>query len=188
MRASRASELENFGIFYILKVLFSFNTLSVLQIFCRYKWYVLGPFWALFGHFYIILKVLFLSIFCRYKWYVYGIALYINAIIPTKHLHCENLCLCERAERASLENFGIFYIVKVLFLSIFCRYKLMICLSANMYRQNSEKALLGGGAVAPPPLWLRYCCRCSPATTSFQVPIFLANSIRYSASLVLFLF
>ena len=76
----RARKFWNFYI--LLKVLLVF-----LSIFCRYFRYFVGTndmFWALFWHFYI-LKVLFLSIFCRYKWYAYGMALYINASIPTKH-------------------------------------------------------------------------------------------------------
>ena len=77
-----------------------------------------------------------------------------------------NVCVCERAERASLENFGL---LKLLFLSIFCRYiryfvgtndmlvGLHVPTNFQMYRQNSEKALLGGGrggqlpTPAPPP-------------------------------------
>ena len=65
----------------------------------------------------------------------------------------------ERSERA--RKFWHFYILKVLFLSIFCRYKLYACrlTCMNIYRPNSEKALLGGGGggggghpPAPPPL------------------------------------
>ena len=76
--------------------------------------------------------------------------------------------MCMRASGASeLRNFWHFYILKLLFLSIFCRYiryfvgtndmlvGLHVPTNFQMYRQNSEKALLGGGAVAPlpPPLW-----------------------------------
>ena len=43
--------------------------------------------------------------------------------------------MCERAERASLENFGIFYILKLLFLSIFCRY--------NRYFLSTNGMLVG---------------------------------------------
>ena len=66
-------------------------------------------------------------------------------------------------ERASLENFGIFTFLKLLFLSIFCRY-IRYFVGTNdmlvgshvptnfqMYRQNSEKALLGGSCPPPPP-------------------------------------
>ena len=56
----------------------------------------------------------------------YGMALYINDTVPTKHYHLENLCVCERA---SLENFRIFTFKTaisfniLLVLQIFCRYK-----------------------------------------------------------------
>ena len=70
-----------------------------------------------------------------------------------------------RASGASeLRKFSHFYIRKLLFLSIFCRYfrffvgtndmlvGLHVPTNFQMYRQNSEKALLGGGgAIAPPP-------------------------------------
>ena len=65
--------------------------------------------------------------------------------------------------RASLEHFGIFYILNLLFLSIFCRY-IRYFVGTNdmlvgshvptnfqMYRQKSEKALLGGGGGSCPP-------------------------------------
>ena len=57
---------------------------------------------------------------------------------------------------ARMAEAGIFtYILKVLFLSIFFVGTAdnlsvqLTCLSANMYRQNSEKSIIG--AVAPPP-------------------------------------
>ena len=59
-------------------------------------------------------------------------------------------------------KFSHFYILNLLFLSIFCRY-IRYFVGTNdmlvgshvptnfqMYRQKSEKALLGGGAAAPP--------------------------------------
>ena len=81
-------------------------------------------------------------------------------------------------ERASLENFGIFTFLNCYFFQYFVGTSdtlsvQMTCLSAyytctdkfpnvptnfQMYRQKSEKALLGGGGAAPPPpapLWLR---------------------------------
>ena len=81
-------------------------------------------------------------------------------------------CMCMRASEASeLRKFWYFYILKLLFLSIFCRYTSdtlsvqMTCLSAymyrqipnvptnfQMYRQKSEKALLGGGGGGNCPL------------------------------------
>ena len=75
--------------------------------------------------------------------------------------------------RASeLRKFSHFYIIKLLFLSIFCWYfryfvstndmlvGLHVPTNFQMYRQNSEKALLGGGGGGncpppPAPLWLR---------------------------------
>ena len=81
-------------------------------------------------------------------------------------------CMCMRASEASeLRKFWYFYILKLLFLSIFCRYiryfsVQMTCLSAYMYRQISQctdkfpnvptkvrKGIIGGGggAIAPPP-------------------------------------
>ena len=72
-----------------------------------------------------------------------------------------------RASGASeLRKFWYFYILKLPFLSIFCRYityfvgtnnmlvRLHVPTNFQMYRQKSEKALLGGGggAIAPPPL------------------------------------
>ena len=50
MRASGASEVENFGIFYITKSAISFNSLSVLQIFCRYKMICFWHFFLAFLH------------------------------------------------------------------------------------------------------------------------------------------
>ena len=77
--------------------------------------------------------------------------------------------ICERAERA--KKFSHFHIEKLLFLSIFCWYVrnfvgtndrvvgLHVPTDFQMYQQNSEKALLGGGGNCPcpppPPLWLR---------------------------------
>ena len=77
--------------------------------------------------------------------------------------------VCERAERASLENFGIFTFLNCYIFQYFVGTSdtlsvQMTCLSAytctdkfpnvptnfQMYRQKSEKALLGGGAIAPP--------------------------------------
>ena len=72
--------------------------------------------------------------------------------------------MCMRASEASeLRKFRYFYILKLLFLSIFCRYircfvgtndmlvGLHVPTNFQMYRQKSEKTLLGGGGQFPPP-------------------------------------
>ena len=94
----------------------------------------------------------------------YGTALYINDSIYRQNTNIEkNLCICERTERASSENFCKH---KLLFLSIFCWYfryfvgtndmlvGLHVATNFQMYRKNSEKALWGGGgdcSLPPPP-------------------------------------
>ena len=121
-------------------------------------------FWAFFWHFYI-LKVLFLSLFCRYKWYAYGMALYINASIPTKHYNIVKIYVYASEQSERTRKLWHFYILKGA-ISFNILSVQMICLSASMYRQISrctdktpKKHYLGGGggAVAPPPppLWLR---------------------------------
>ena len=193
MRASGASELRKFWHFYILKLLF-------LSIFCRYKWhacrltctdkfpniptntsieqmYVYASELRKSWHFYI-LKLLFLSIFCRYSRYFVGTNyMLVGLHVPTNFLiYRQTLtlskCMCMRASGASeLRTFWHSYILNLLFLSIFCRY-IRYFVGTNdmlvgshvptnfqMYRQKSEKALLGGGGgscpPAPPPPWLR---------------------------------
>ena len=111
MRASGASEVENFDILHTKSAIF-------LPIFCRYTSDILSvqiiglwygaiykrkytdkalTLWKIYVYIceraergsyrtfldFYILKALFLSIFCRYKWYAYGMALNINASIPT---------------------------------------------------------------------------------------------------------
>ena len=85
------------------------------------------------------------------KWY--GV-IYTNTSIPTKHWHWRRKkAMYMRVSGASeLKKFSNFYILKLLFLSIFCwyfRYLILLvqmtCLSVYMYRQNYEKALGGGG-------------------------------------------
>ena len=68
---------------------------------------------------------------------------------------------------SELRQFSYFYIVKLLFLSIFCRYfryfvstndmlaGLHVPTNFQLYRHNSEKTLLGGAPPPPPSLWLR---------------------------------
>ena len=63
----------------------------------------------------------------------------------------------ERSERASLENVGSFTFLNCYFFQYLVGTSdtlsvQMTCLSAYMYRQKSEKALLGGSCPPPPPL------------------------------------
>ena len=86
-----------------------------------------------FWHFYI-LKLLFLSIFCRYSRYFVGTNdMLVGLHVPTNFLiYRQTLtlskCMCMRASGASeLRKFWHFYILKLLFFSIFCRYKWHAC-------------------------------------------------------------
>ena len=146
----RASELNFSWHFLIQKLLFPSIFLLVLQILCLRNIHVFN-FRCQITSAYIYNQWSFLLLY--YLWY--GA---INDSIP------ETLtlrkCMCMRAsERA--KNF--FYILKLLFLSIFCRYiryvvgtndmfvGLHVPTNFQMYRQNSEKALVGGGGQLPPP-------------------------------------
>ena len=82
----------------------------------------------IFSHFYI-LKLQFLSIFCWYFRYFVGTNdMLVGLHVPTNFLiYRQTLtlskCMCMRASGASeLRKFWHFYIVTLLFLSIFCRY------------------------------------------------------------------
>ena len=93
----------------------------------------------------------------QFPFTAYGMALYINDSVPTKHKHLENLCVCERAERASLENFRIFTLKNCHFFQYFVGTNDMLVglhvpTNFQMYQQNSEKALLGGQLPPAPPL------------------------------------
>ena len=83
-----------------------------------------------FWHFHI-LKLLFLSIFCRYNRYFVGtnglacLSAYMYRQISKIYRQTLTLskCMCMRASGASeLRKFWYFYILTLLFLSIFCRY------------------------------------------------------------------
>ena len=131
MRASGASELRKFWYFYILTLLF-------LSIFCRYSRYFVGT-----------------------NDMLVGLHVPTNFLIYRQTLTLSK-CMCMRLSGASeLRKFWHFYILNLLFLSIFCRY-IRYFVGTNdmlvgshvptnfqMYRQKSEKALLG--AAAPPP-------------------------------------
>ena len=93
----------------------------------------------------------------------YGMALYINdRYVYRQNTNIEKIYVyaSERAQKIFLH----FYILKLLFLSIFCWYfryfvgtndmlvGLHVATNFEMYRQNSEKALLGGGGNRPPAL------------------------------------
>ena len=116
-------------------------------------------FWSQITHAYIYNQ-------CSSTVITYGKALYINDSIPDKTLTLRK-SMYMRASRASeLRKFSHFYILKLLYLSIFCRYfgyfvgtndmlvGLHVPTNFQMYRQNSEKAFIGGGGgqLPPPPL------------------------------------
>ena len=137
MRASGASELRKFWYFYILTLLF-------LSIFCRYSIYFVGT-----------------------NDMLVGLHVPTNFLIYRQTLTLSK-CMCMQLSGASeLRKFWHFYILNLLFLSIFCRY-IRYFVGTNdmlvgshvptnfqMYRQKSEKALLGGQLPPLPPLWLR---------------------------------
>ena len=161
--ASERSErgLRKFWHFHILKLIFPSIFLLVLHILCLRN---IFNFRCQITSAYIYNQCSFrllLMVWC-----------YINDSIPT-NTNIEQMYICERAERASLEHFGFFTFLSAISFNILsvhqilCRYK-MTCLSAYMYRQISKctdkfsklrKSIIGGGgAVAPPPpapLWLR---------------------------------
>ena len=93
-------------------------------------------------------------------------------------------CMCMRASGASeLRKFWHFYILNLLFLSIFCRY-IWYFVGTNdmlvgshvptnfqMYRQNSEKALLGGQLPPPPAPPLATLMTCTSPWGEGQIEI-----------------
>ena len=185
MRASGASELRKFWHFYILKLLFLSifcrykwhacrltctdkflniyrQTLTLSKCMCMRASGAseLRKFW----HFYI-LKLLFLSIFCRYSRYFVGTNdMLVGLHVPTNFLiYRQTLtlskctCMCMRASGASeLRKFWHFYILNLLFLSIFCRY-IRYFVGTNDMLVGSHvptkirKSIIGEAAAPPPP-------------------------------------
>ena len=130
-----ASELRKFSHFHILQLLFPFI-------------YSVGTSDTLSQKHFQVSN----NICMQFPIITYGMALCINANIPTKPSLTLWKSMFMRASGASdRRNFWHFYILKVLFLSIFCRY----CLSANMYRQISKctdkTPKKGGSCPLPPP-------------------------------------
>ena len=140
MRASGASELRKFWYFYILTLLF-------LSIFCRYSRYFVGT-----------------------NDMLVGLHVPTNFLIYRQTLTLSKcMCTCDWAERASLENFGIFTFLICYFFQYFVGTSdtlsvQMTCLSAHMYRQISKctdkfpnvptkirKSIIGGAAAPPAP-------------------------------------
>ena len=86
--------------------------------------------------------------------------------------------------RVSIEFFSHVHILKLLFLLIFCWYfrffvgtndmlvGLHVPTNSQMYRQNSEKSIMGGGGAGklpPCPLpWLRYSVVNASSTSSYK--------------------
>ena len=139
MRASGASELRKFWYFYILILLF-------LSIFCRYSRYFVGT-----------------------NDMLVGLHVPTNFLIYRQTLTLSK-CMCMRLSGASeLRKCWHFYILNLLFLSIFCRY-IRYFVGTNdmlvgshvptnfqMYRQiskctdkNPKKHYWGGGGSCPP--------------------------------------
>ena len=137
MRASGASELRKCWHFHILKLLFPSIFLLVLQILCLRN---IFNFRCQITFAYIYNQcsfLLLLMVWC-----------YLNDSIPTntnieQMYTCVCVCVCERAERASLENFGIFTFLNCYFFQYFVGTSdtlsvQLTCLSAYMYRQISK--------------------------------------------------
>ena len=154
-RAERAS-FKNFAIAHS-------NILLFPSLFCWYFRYFVSETYLISGvnilHTYTINAVSF-----YYSWYG---AIYKRQYID-KTLTLRK-CMCIRASEASeLRNFRYFYILKLLFLSIFCRYircfvgtndmlvGLHVPTNFSMYRQiskctdKSPKTHYWGGGIAPP--------------------------------------
>ena len=109
---------------------------------------------------------------CQHSPYIYNQCIFLLLLMVWYYIYKRQYtdktltlrkCMCMRASEASeLRKFWYFYILKLLFLSICCWYiryfvgtndmlvGLHVPINFQMYRQKSEKALLG--ANCPPPL------------------------------------
>ena len=152
MRASGASELRKFGLLHS-KLLFPSIFFLVLHILCLKN---------IFNFRCQITSAYIHSM--QFPFITYGMVLYINDSIPT-HTNIEQFMYVYASE---LRKCWPFYILKLLFLSIFCRYiryfvgTLMTCLSAYMYRQISKctdktpKKHYGGGGGGQATLMIHF--------------------------------
>ena len=151
----RASELRKFWHFHILKLLFPSIFLLVLHLPClknifHFRCQITS------AYTYTINAV---SVY--YLWYM---VLY-KRQYTDKHTHWANVCVCERAERASLENFGLFTFLNCYFFQYFVGTSdtlsvQMTCLSNyNVYIPTNfsnvptklRKSIIGGGGGQLPP-------------------------------------
>ena len=97
--------------------------------------------------------------------YLYGMTLYIHTTVYRQNTTLRESMYMRASGASELRKVSHFHILKLQFLSVFCWYfryfvgtndmlvGLNVPTNFQMYRQNSEKALLrgGGGAIAPLP-------------------------------------
>ena len=149
-----ASELGNFFAFSHSKTAISFNILLVILILYLRNIYI---FRSQITSAYIIQSMQYTLLLLIVWRYVFKRQYTDKTLTLRKSMYM-------RASGASeLRKFSNFYILKLLFLSIFCWYfryfvgtndmlvGLHVPTNCQMYRQNSEKHYGGGGAIAPPP-------------------------------------
>ena len=121
MRASGASELRKIFAFSHSKTAISLNILLVLQILCFCQKHLISGF--------NILHMIHIQSNCSFLLLITVWCYNINDEYTDKTLTLRNVCVCERAERASLENFGIFTFLNCYFFRYFvvhqilCRYR-----------------------------------------------------------------
>ena len=164
MRASGASELRKFGHFHILILLFPSIFLLVLHILCLRNIFNCRC--------QITSAYIYQSM--QFPFITYGMVLYkrqhtdqaTNTYIEQMYVYASELRKFGIFTFLNLYSFNILSVHQIL-----CRYKWHACrltcsdkfpnvpTNCQMYRQNSEKALWGGGDSChpppPPPLWLR---------------------------------